>query len=162
MTVAPFPEKPARVPLRYFGEGRTTNRTRSSDLAKEYYQLVGELTAEAMAARRGASLSTIERQLVVAYAGACMAIGKLTRRMVGNQPVDLKTYDKLCGSMVRIARQLGLNERTTRTARIAGNKAAAGGAVSLADYLAGKSDASAGAVKNTAPAEIDDEVADVD
>jgi hypothetical protein len=56
-------------------------------------------------------LSTIEQQLVVAFAGACVTLEHLNCQLALGQKIDLTQHSSAVGAMVRVASRLGLQRR---------------------------------------------------
>jgi len=58
-----------------------------------------------------AELSTIELQLVEAFAGACVTLQHLNCRLALGQKIDLSQHSSAVGAMVRVASRLGIQRR---------------------------------------------------
>jgi hypothetical protein len=58
-----------------------------------------------------AALSTIERQLVEAFAGATVCLNSLNTKLALGQPIDLGQHAQAASVLVRIASRLGLSRR---------------------------------------------------
>jgi hypothetical protein len=56
-------------------------------------------------------LSTIERQLVEAFAGACVTMQNLNTRLALGETIDLSEHAQAVSAMVRVASRLGLQRR---------------------------------------------------
>ena len=56
-------------------------------------------------------LSTIERALVEAFAGAAITLQNLNTRLALGQEIDLSQHAQACSAMVRVASRLGLQRR---------------------------------------------------
>jgi hypothetical protein len=57
-------------------------------------------------------LSTIERALVEAFAGAAITLQNLNTRLALGQEIDLSQHAQAVSAMVRVASRLGLQRRT--------------------------------------------------
>jgi hypothetical protein len=56
-------------------------------------------------------LSTIELQLIEAFAGACVTLQHLNTQLALGQKIDLAQHSSAVGAMVRVASRLGLQRR---------------------------------------------------
>ena len=56
-------------------------------------------------------LSTIERQLVEAFAGACVTMQHLNTKLALGERIDLAEHAQAVSAMVRVASRLGLQRR---------------------------------------------------
>jgi len=56
-------------------------------------------------------LSTIQRALVEAFAGTCLALYQLNTKLVLGEQVDLAQHAQAVSAMVRVASRLGLQRR---------------------------------------------------
>jgi hypothetical protein len=54
-------------------------------------------------------LSTVQRNLVEAFAGAAVHVHDLNARLLKGEPVDVLTHSQAISSMVRIAARIGIN-----------------------------------------------------
>jgi hypothetical protein len=59
----------------------------------------------------GEQLSTIERELVQAFAGAAVQINELNALCLLGKAIDLADYAVICSTMVRVASRLGISRR---------------------------------------------------
>jgi len=56
-------------------------------------------------------LSTIERALIEAFAGACVTLQHLNTKLGLGEEIDLSQHAQAVGAMVRVASRLGLQRR---------------------------------------------------
>ena len=54
------------------------------------------------------NLSTVQRRLIEAFAGAAIAVDDINARMLLGQPVDIVEYSQAISTMVRIASRIGV------------------------------------------------------
>ena len=76
--------------------------------AKAFDKLVADIEAD-LGGRD--QLSTIERALVEAFAGAAVTLQHLNTRLALGQEIDLGQYAQTVSAMVRVASRLGLRRR---------------------------------------------------
>jgi hypothetical protein len=107
--------RPARPQLltRHQLDGRT-------GAAKAYDQIVADIEID-LGGRD--QLSTIERALVQAFAGACITLQNLNTRLLLGETIDLGQHAQAVSAMVRVSSRLGLQRRAKDVS-------------SLGDYLA--------------------------
>ena len=79
-----------------------------TNAAKVFDRMVSDIEAD-LAGRE--QLSTIERQLVEAFAGAAVTLHHLNTQLALGQPIDASQHAQCVGAMVRVATRLGLSRR---------------------------------------------------
>jgi hypothetical protein len=80
-----------------------------SNAAKAFDRLVADIEADLGGHDQ---LSTIERALVEAFAGACVTLQHLNTQLALGQSIDLAQHAQAVSAMVRVASRLGLQRRT--------------------------------------------------
>jgi hypothetical protein len=121
------PEKPARRKLHRATRPQLLTRDRldgRTNAAKVFDRLVVDIEADLGGHDQ---LSTIERALVEAFAGACVTLHHLNTKLALGEEIDLGQHAQAVSAMVRVASRLGLRRRTRDVTP-----------PSVADYLAHK------------------------
>jgi hypothetical protein len=106
------PEKPARRKPHRATRPQLLTRDRldgRTNAAKVFDRLVVDIEAD-LGGRD--QLSTIERALVEAFAGACVTLHHLNTKLALGEEIDLGQHAQAVSAMVRIASRLGLQRRT--------------------------------------------------
>ena len=80
-----------------------------TNAAKYFDQLVVDIEND-LAGRD--QLSTIERALIEAFAGASVSLQNLNTKLALGQDIDLSQLSQVVGAMVRVATRLGLSRRS--------------------------------------------------
>jgi hypothetical protein len=123
----PSPEKPARRKPHRATRPQLLTRDRldgRTNAAKVFDRLVVDIEADLVGRDQ---LSTIERALVEAFAGACVTLHHLNTKLALGEEIDLGQHAQAVSAMVRIASRLGLRRRARDVTP-----------PSVADYLAHK------------------------
>ena len=79
-----------------------------TNAAKYFDQLVSNIEADLAGHEQ---LSTIERALIEAFAGACVTMQHLNTQLALGQEIDLSQHAQCVSAMVRVASRLGLQRR---------------------------------------------------
>ena len=106
------PEKPARRKPHRATRPQLLTRDQldgRTNAAKVFDRLVVDIEAD-LGGRE--QLSTIERALVEAFAGACVTLHHLNTKLALGEEIDLGQHAQAVSAMVRIASRLGLRKRT--------------------------------------------------
>jgi hypothetical protein len=79
-----------------------------TNAAKAFAQIVTDIEIDLGGADR---LSTIERALIEAFAGACITLQHLNVKLALGEEIDLGQHAQAVSAMVRVASRLGLERR---------------------------------------------------
>jgi hypothetical protein len=79
-----------------------------TNAAKLFERLINDIELDLGGA---AQLSTIERALIAAFAGACVTMENLNTRLALGETIDLSEHAQAVSAMVRVASRLGLQRR---------------------------------------------------
>jgi hypothetical protein len=79
-----------------------------TNAAKVFDRLVADIESDLGGSDR---LSTIERSLIEAFAGAAVTLQHLNTQLALGQEIDLSQHAQACSAMVRVASRLGLQRR---------------------------------------------------
>jgi hypothetical protein len=79
-----------------------------TNAAKLFERLIGNIAADLGGSDQ---LSTIECQLIEAFAGACVQMQHLNTRLALGEKIDLAEHAQAVSAMVRVASRLGLQRR---------------------------------------------------
>jgi hypothetical protein len=108
----PSPEKPARRKPHRATRPQLLTRDRldgRTGAAKVFDRLVVDIEADLGGHDQ---LSTIERALVEAFAGACVTLHHLNTKLALGEEIDLAQHAQAVSAMVRVASRLGLQRRS--------------------------------------------------